>query len=299
MIGSEQGKKIAVVGATGGVGRAVADQLDAQGHDVRRVSRRNGVSFDDAPALAAALSDADGAFLMIPFDRGAEDLHRKEDEIGAKLAEAVRAAGMRRVVLLSGTSARLGEQAGSALGAARMEARLQAQAIPELVFLRGAFLMENLLQGVGQIAESGTFAWAFRADRAMPMVAAADIGRRAATLLGQPEFRAPRIQEVLGPCDYTLAEATQILGASVGSHARYAQIPYDQARSGMIGAGMSESFADAVMETARGFNEGPAWAQEERSPRNTTETSLEQFAAEQFAPAYRTAMSSRSTASAV
>jgi hypothetical protein len=58
----------------------------------------------------------------------------------------------------------------------------------------------------------------------------------------------------------------------------------------MIGVGISSSLADAVMETARGFNEGRVWAKEARSPRNTTETSLETFAAETFAPAYRAAL---------
>ena len=58
----------------------------------------------------------------------------------------------------------------------------------------------------------------------------------------------------------------------------------------MIGAGASPSIADAVMVTARGFNEGRVWAREARSLRNTTETTLEAFAAETFAPAYRTAV---------
>jgi hypothetical protein len=48
---------------------------------------------------------------------------------------------------------------------------------------------------------------------------------------------------------------------------------------------MSTSFAEAVMETARGFNEGRMWAQDVRGSRNTTGTTLEQFAAEVFAPA--------------
>jgi hypothetical protein len=114
--------------------------------------------------------------------------------------------------------------------------------------------------------------------------------REALGLLAEPAFAEPRVDEVLGPRHYTLDEATRILGAAVGrTDVRYAQIPYDEARRAMIDAGMSPSFADAVMETARSFNDGLAWEQEARSRRNTTRTTLEQFAAEVFAPAYEAA----------
>ncbi len=280
-------KTVAVVGATGSVGRVVADILQSFGHQVRPVARHAGVSFDDADALSQVFSGADAAFLMIPFDRGAADLHQREAEFGAKLAEAVSRAAVRRVVLLSGTSAHL--RAGTVLGAAMMEERLEKLDIPELVYLRGAFFMDNLLQGVGQIAESDTFAWPFVPDRPTPMVAAGDIGKRAAELLVD-RFSGPRVQELLGPRDYTMAEAVRILGSAVGKpEVRYIQVPYEDVRKGMIGAGMSPSFADALLETARSFNEGQVWAKETRSPRNTTETTLEKFATETFGPAYRAA----------
>jgi uncharacterized protein YbjT (DUF2867 family) len=86
---------------------ARVEKLKAQGHHVRPVSRSAGVSFDDAAALRRTFSGVDGAFLLIPFDMKAPDLHEREDEIGMKLAEAVKTAGVRRVILLSGTTAHL------------------------------------------------------------------------------------------------------------------------------------------------------------------------------------------------
>jgi len=278
----------AVVGATGSVGRVVASTLQALGHHVRSVARSAGISFDDGAGLNRTFAKIDGAFLMIPFDSGAPDLHKREAEIGGKLAEAVSRAVVRRVVLLSGTSSHL--RAGTVMGAAMMEERLDTLGIPELVHLRGAFFMENLLQSIGQIAESGVFAGAFAPDRPTPMVAARDVGKRAAELLVKP-FSGPRVQELLGPRDYTLTEAVRILGSAVGKpEVRYLQLGYDEARAAMISAGMSPSLAGAVMETARSFNEGETWAKETRSPRNTTETTLETFAAEIFASAYRAAV---------
>ncbi len=281
-------KTYVVTGATGTVGKVVLERLTAQGHQVRPVSRSLGVSFDGAAALARAFSGADGAFLMIPFDMKAPDLHKRENEIGIKLAEAVKTAGVRRVVLLSGTSAHLKEGAGSARGVSMMEERLDGLGIAELVHVRGCFFMENFLNlGFGAQAQSGVFGMMFRPDIATPMISTKDVGEKAAELLAEEPFRQPRVRELLGPRDYTMAEATRILGAAIGKpELRYVQTRYEEARAAMLGMGLSPSFVDAVTETARSFNEGIVWAREKRSPQNTTTTTLEQFAEEVFRKAY-------------
>jgi uncharacterized protein YbjT (DUF2867 family) len=277
-------KTYAITGAIGYVGKEVVEKLTAQGHRVRPVSRKAGVSIDDAAALTQAFSGVDGALLMIPFDMKAPDLHRREDEIGIALAEAVKNAGVRRVVFLSGTSVHLKERSGSALGASMMEERLDGLGIAELAHLRGCFFMENFFNmGIIAQAQTGTFATVFRPDIAMPMVAAKDVGEKAVELLTEEPFRQPRVREVLGARDYTMAEATGIIGAIIGEpELEYAQISYEDARRQMLGVGLSPSFVDAVTETARSFNQGIVWAREKRSPQNTTTSTLEQFAEEVF-----------------
>jgi uncharacterized protein YbjT (DUF2867 family) len=227
-----KGKTYVVVGSMGAVGAAVASRLEALGHRVRPVSRRAGVSIDDAAALKRACSGVDGAFLLIPFDMQAPDLHVREDEIGVKLAEAVKTAGVRRVVLLSGSTAHLRERSGSARGAAMMEERLDGLAIPELVHLRACWFMENFFNmGIVEQAPSGVFRTMFRGDIATPMVAARDVGERAAELLTEEPFRQPRVREVLGARDYTMVEAIRIIGSAIGQVAlKYEQISYDKAR---------------------------------------------------------------------
>jgi uncharacterized protein YbjT (DUF2867 family) len=281
-------KTYVVTGATGSVGKVVVETLQAQGHHVRPVSRRAGVSFDDAAALTQAFSGVDGAFLMIPFDMKAPDLHKREAEMGMQLAEAVQTAGVRRVVLLSGTSAHLKEGAGSGLGAAMMEERLDGLGLAELVHLRGCFFMENFFNlGLIAQAQTGIFGTMFRSDIATPMIATQDVGAKAAELLTEEPFRQPRVREVLGARDYTMAEATRILGSAIGQPAlQYGQIPYAEARRHMLGVGLSPSFVDAVTATARSFNDGIVWAREKRSAQNTTEITLERWAQEVFRKAY-------------
>jgi hypothetical protein len=53
--------------------------------------------------------------------------------------------------------------------------------------------------------------------------------------------------------------------------------------------GLPAGFADALIETARGFNDRERWALKPRSPRNSTTTTLARFAADVFAPAYAAA----------
>jgi uncharacterized protein YbjT (DUF2867 family) len=277
-------KTYAVTGATGAVGKELVEKLQAQGHNVRAVSRTAGVSIDDAPSLTRAFSGVDGAFLMIPFDMQAPDLHKRENEIGLNLAEAIKKAGVRRVVFLSGTSAHLGADAASALGAAMMEERLDNLDVAELVHLRGSFFMENFFNlGIVAQAQTGIFGTMFRPDIATPMVAAKDVAAKAAELLTEEPFLQPRVREVLGPRDYTMAEATRILGTAIGRpDLNYVQVPYEDARNQMLAAGLSPSFVDAVTQTAYSFNGGIAWAREKRSAQNTTSTTLEQFAQEAF-----------------
>ena len=93
--------------------------------------------------------------------------------------------------------------------------RLNAMNMGELVHLRATFWMENPLQDVPQIAETGTFASALSGDKPMPMIAAKDVGVRAAEILVAADV-GPRVQELHGACDYTMTEAVSILGTSVG-----------------------------------------------------------------------------------
>jgi uncharacterized protein YbjT (DUF2867 family) len=267
----------AVIGATSDTGRVVQQLLEQAGHHVRPVARRCGVSLDDAAALARAFSGAWGAYLMMPFDLAAKDLHARERELCASFARALRGSGLRRVVVLSGLSADL--KSGSSLGAALLEDAISALGIPEVVFLRAGWFMENFAKGLDFAAQaaSGVFATPFRADRPLPMVSAADVGQRAAELLISDE-PGDRVQELLGARDYTMADATAVMSEAMGrAGVRYQQVPLQDARAGMVAAGMSESFADAVLETARSFNDNEPWGRQVRTPRSTTPTTLEQW----------------------
>ncbi|MBZ9905887.1 NmrA family NAD(P)-binding protein [Mesorhizobium sp. BR115XR7A] len=271
-------RTVVVIGATNEVGKAVAQILTGRGHIVRGVARSLGVALDDSDALASAFFGADSAYVMIPFDVTAPDVHRFEDEVGARLAAAIAKSGVRRVVLLSGLNAHL--RMGTSLGAALMEERLAALGLDELVFLRASFFMENFAKGMGfvQQAASGIFMTPFRGDLPMPLIAASDLGQRAAALLDATRFPSERIIELHGGGYYTFEQATTILGSAMGRQVTYKAAPFTEARAGMIANGLSPSFADALGETAASFNKGERWALEAPSIRNATPTTFESWA---------------------
>lgn len=75
-----------------------------------------------------------------------------------------------------------------------------------------------------------------------------------------------------------MTEATAVMAEATDRRGvRYEQVPLQDARAGMLAAGMSESFVDAVLETARSFNNGDPLGRQQRTVRNTTATTLEQW----------------------
>lgn len=281
-------KTIAVTGASGHIGQVVVEKLKAQGHTVRPVSRRDGVNADDAAALTQAFSGVDAVFLMIPPEVTAANIRARQNEIGNKMVQAVRAANVRRVVLLSSIEAHLSQGTGPILGLHDMEERLKAESIPERVFVRPTYFMENHLHAVPLIKQAGFYGAAIRPDLKLPMIATCDIGACVAELLAEEKFSQPLVRELLGPKEYVFSEAVALLGQAIGKPGlAYKQFPYEAARPAMIGSGLSASYTDALLEMTRHFNESPKIGTEPRSAKNTTPTSIEQFARDVFAPAFR------------
>jgi uncharacterized protein YbjT (DUF2867 family) len=188
------------------------------------------------------------------------------------------------VIFLSGLSAKL--KKGSSLGAAIMEDLLDGAGIKELIHLRCAFFMENFLKGLSfpAQAETGVFSMPFRPDRPLSLIACRDIAEVAGELLTSARPLQSGVKELLGAADYTLEEATRIMGEAIGKPGiTYHQATLEEGFAGMVSLGVSGSFAAAVMETAQSFNAGDRWGSESRSAVNTTGTTLEAWAAEVLA----------------
>ena len=296
--------KITVLGATGNIGTALVHQLLGQGHHVTAVARPSARldalaqagatpkagDAHDAAFLTETLRGADAAFLMIPPNAASPDVLGFMDQVGEATAQAVRASGLKNVVHLSSIGADEAAGTGPVVGLHRQEARLNAIEGLTVTHLRPAYFMENLLANVGLIQHLGIAGSATRPDAAFPMVATKDIAAKAAELLTTAKPATHAVQYVLGPRNYTLAEATAAIGRAIGRpELPYVAFSYEDAKKGMLGAGLSESMASLYDEMTRNINEGKSMAIGPRDAANTTPTTVEEFAQTVFAPAFRAA----------
>jgi uncharacterized protein YbjT (DUF2867 family) len=159
-----------------------------------------------------------------------------------------------------------------------------------VVAIRAAFLMENFLASIPLVRTAGINGSVARPDVAFAMVSTRDISAAAAEILTTPKFNGHSVRELLGPRDYSLREATSILGAAIGKPALpYVQFSPEDFRKGIMGAGMSPGLADDLVAMYEAFNEGRIQRMVRRTTANTTLTTLEQFGRDVFAPAFHLA----------
>lgn len=293
-----------VTGATGHVGKRIAEKLLAGGKRVRVIGRQADRlksladagaepvvgSIEDPGLLNRAFQEAAAAFLMLPPNPGSADFRAWQQKIGQTYATAMRGAQVPYAVTLSSIGASLAGGTGPILGLHFLEKILTA--IPGLnaVHLRPAFFMENHLYGIPAIRASGMMIGSIRSDLPMAMIATRDIADAAAQVLLRLGFQGHSTRELLGPRDLTMEEGTRAIGKAIGKpDLRYMQAPYEAAQKAMTDMGISASVAGLMIEMARGFNEGRIAALEKRSSANTTPTSIEEFARTVFAPAFEQA----------
>ncbi len=296
-----------ILGATGHVGRRAAEHLLDHHRRVRVVARSadrladlaaRGAepwagSADDPDFLRRAFDGAHAVFSMLPPVpplRDGDDLRTAQGRVSEAIAGALRAAGVRYVVNLSSVGAEVPYGTGPIAGLHDHEERLDGLDGVSIVHLRAAFFMENLLAAIPTIRTQGAHFGPLPADLSLPMIATADIGDEAGRLLFELGFEDKATEELLGPREYTQAEAVGILAAAIGRpEVAYVQVPYEAAKDAMLGMGMPGFLADSYLEMMRAMESGKIRPAEPRLPENTTPTTLEDFAASVFVPAYRAA----------
>lgn len=242
----------------------------------------------DSKALAQAFSGARAVYAMIPPDTTSTDYRRRQDRITDSMAAALKKSRVKYAVTLSSLGAEQPEKTGSIVGQHYLEEQFNRIAGLNVLHLRAGYFMENLLAQVGIVKTTGYAAGTFRADLPLPMIATRDIGSTAADAMVRLSFEGSQTRELLGPRDWSMAEAAGIIGAAIGKpELQYVQSPPSQARDVLVQIGLSPNVADLILEMSAALNSGLVAASEVRSAANTTPTSLETFVREQFVPAYR------------
>lgn len=291
---------IAILGATGHVGGRIADILIKKGENVRLIARsvdklrpfvgKKAQAFvgdaNDTEFLVKAFKEVDAVFTLIPPNMKAEKVIDYQNKIGESIARAVEIAGVKHVVNLSSVGAELSDGTGPIQGLHNMEERLNAIKGLNVLHLRPAYFMENLLWGVDLIKAKGINGDTLRGDLKLPMIASKDVAVNAADCLIKRDFTGSSVRHLFGPRDLSLIEATEIIGRKIGKPGlTYVMFPEAAALKDMVSWGLSPDVSRSFIEMTKAFNEGRIRS-EKRSAEGTTPTSLEEFCDQVFAPLY-------------
>ncbi|MEU0411147.1 NAD(P)H-binding protein [Streptomyces griseorubiginosus] len=242
---------IVVTGATGNVGRPLVKALLAVGETVTAVSRSGpgelpaGVRHHRADlaapqTLKPALDGAESLFLLTSGDFAAAG-----GDVGQVL-EVVRAAGVRRVVLLSSQGVGTGDHPADSEDAVRRSGL-------DWTVLRAGGFHSNTLQWAGRVRAERTVTAPF-GDVALPTVDPDDIAEMAAVALRDPEH-AGLVHELTGPAAVSPRQQAAAIGDALGEPVRFVEQSRAEARAEMTRF-MPEPVADTTLDILGDPSEG-------------------------------------------
>lgn len=293
---------IVITGATGNTGSVAAEALLAKGEKIRVIGRdasklerftaKGAEAFvadvENADEATRALEGAEAAYLMIPQALHRDDFRAYQERVSDAYTSAVEKSGMKFAVVLSSVGAQHTEKIGPIVGLHNMEEKLNRIPSLNVLHLRATHFMENLLMSIDGIRMMNALPGFAPADVPSAMIATRDIGNYAASRLASRDFSGHSTQELLGAQDVTMRDCASIIGRAIGKpNLAYVQMPLMLLESALASMGLPKSSLALVIEMWKGVNEGLLNPQEPRSEKNTTPTTLEQFADEVFAPQFQ------------
>lgn len=241
-----------IVGANGHVGRAVLNELAGQSQPVRAFVRNAGKAdvhaaniemvvgnLAEVGTVQRALEGVETAFLASTFDPSLPDLQ-------IRFIELAKAAGVRRIVQLSGTGAdthRCCVRAFSWYG--QVERALLASGL-EHTRLRPTFLMQMLLKDAHSIATQGVICGPYRNTPWM-WVDARDVAAVASAALTDGRH-AGQIYSITGAEALTYADLAARIAVVLNKPVRYFDITSNEMRGRLQAIGTPPALIAAAVE---------------------------------------------------
>ncbi|WP_327667482.1 NAD(P)H-binding protein [Streptomyces sp. NBC_00485] len=249
---------ILVMGATGTIGSDVVRQLAVSGEKVRALSRDpagarvpSGVErvrgqHRDRASVEAAMAGADAAFLVGVF--GPDD-----GEHDRGLVEAARAAGVRRIVKLSAIGT--GDPRLGVFGTWHLhgEEAVRTSGLEWTVLSPSAFASNTLTWA--QAVRENTPAPNMMGDGRQGVVDPRDVSEVAVAALLDARH-AGHTYTLTGPETLSAREQAAVLGEILGRPVPLRDLSPQERRAQLLAAGLSETYADGLMVTARFIQEG-------------------------------------------
>ena len=251
---------ILITGATGQIGTEVTRELSTARVRFRALVRSVGKAqavrsaggeavvgdLTDAPTLRTALEGVERLFLLTPPSP-------EKASIEASVIDEARRAGVRHVVKLSIVGADASPPIALARPHRESERHIEDSGLA-YTFLRPNFFMQNYLQYGATIRTLGVVYAPAGAGRHAD-IDVRDIAAVAARILAE-EGHEGRIYELTGPEAQSFADAAHRISTITGRNVRFVDLSPEEGRKAMVGGGIPEWFADALLELYAWFPRG-------------------------------------------
>lgn len=288
---------IVVTAPTGHIGSRLLEELASQREPIRIVARdpeklpkdvreRAEVlrgSHRDPQIVDRAFAGADVVFWLMPAEPSASSIYQTYVGDSIPAADAVVRHRVPRIVTVSALGRGTQQYAGHVSASLAMDDLFRSTGAHVRAIANPSF-MDNVARQTATIGSDGVLTGTLPGDLKLPMVAARDVAAVAARLLLDHTWVGQDTVPLLGGEDLSHDEVVAVLTDVLGHPVRYERGEREIAEKALVGHGMSEAVARALMDMDRAKEHGLDTAVP-RTPQNTTPTTFRQWAREAFAEA--------------
>ncbi len=212
-------------------------------------------SHGDIDVVTKAFAGADCVFWLVPPNPQAESVKNYYLDFTQPACEAIERQGIKRVVGVTSLGREFGKNARLLSAAFAMDDLIESTSVSYRA-LRMPFFMENLLNQAKAIAHQGAFSLANAATRPLSIVATADIAEAAAKLLLDSSWSGQDSVPVVSPDELSPHEMAQVVSEVMGYPVHFNQVSGEAYKAKMTQYGMSEAWAQGMVEMTAAQNQG-------------------------------------------
>ncbi|MBC9930168.1 NmrA family NAD(P)-binding protein [Chitinophaga qingshengii] len=256
--------KIVLTGSLGHISQPLTTLLVKAGHQVTLIStdphKKSRIlalgaqpaigSIGDLPFLLQTFNGADAVYCMNPLDFSSRDLDAWDNHMD-HYVQAIRATGIRRVIVLSGWVAHL-------LQSYHPEKKFEALPGVSVTFVRPGPFYSNFYHLKEMIRHQGNIVSNYGGADRIAFVAPEDIAAAIAAEIEAPAVTGFKPLYVVSD-ELTCNEAAQIIGEAIGMpHLQWLTVPGEQVKQGLEASGVSPEVAALLVEMQEIMHNGKA-----------------------------------------
>ena len=289
-----------VTGSLGNTGKPITEGLLKAGHTVTVVTSKPETAtkiealgakaavgdVQDADFITSTFANADALYLMIPPKWGVTDWRGYQNVVSDNYIAAIKANDIRFAVILSSIGAHKGQGTGPVDGLYDLEQKLKTVDGLNVKALRPSYFMQNLYSMIGIVKGMGIMGANFGTDK-LVLVHTDDIAEVAIEELNRLDFTRFQVRYIAGD-ERTGAEIAQILGVAIGKpETPWVVFTDEQQYQGAMQAGLTDEMAKKYTEMGLSLSDGSMQADYMDNRPVLSKTKLEDFARNEFAPAFQ------------